>query len=255
MRGRKSWLEAMRVLRHLEKDAEWGWVLVGELLPRHQRAAQAAAEQGLVELAGRETRAELSAYEDRPVRWAARLSPQGHDVLTFTDAGPAPASRHEGLAGGEMLIELYRAELEALSLYVHLAGRLRVPPAEGLADRVRTARQLGNRWSLWLTPDQIESVAYAFYLRSMGGCATQASRFAREYGLAFLMDPSEGCPRLTRLPGTRCTLPDARVTLTDEDTGDLLDDWPDDRWPPPPGCSAESSVACRTASFTACSSA
>ncbi|WP_369394504.1 hypothetical protein AB5J72_48505 [Streptomyces sp. CG1] len=33
----------------------------------------------------------------------------------------------------------------------------------------RTARQLGNRWSLRLNTEQIESVVYAFYLRFMGG--------------------------------------------------------------------------------------
>ncbi|MEU4932551.1 DUF6417 family protein [Streptomyces yokosukanensis] len=60
-----------------------------------------------------------------------------------------------------------------------------------------------NLWSLRLGAGQVESVAYAFYLRSMGGCATEANRFAREYGLAFHIDSSAGCPRLTRLPGDR----------------------------------------------------
>ncbi|MFF7357367.1 DUF6417 family protein [Streptomyces filipinensis] len=198
MRGRKSWLEGLRVLRDLEKDAEWGWVLTGELSLRQQRAVEEAAGQGLVELADREMRAELSAYEDRAIRWAARLSPQGHDVLAYTRAGAVPAAQNQDPAHGERLIELYRAELEALSLYVHIADQLRRPAADGLAERVRTARQLGNRWLLRLNEEQIESVAYAFYLRSMGGCATEANRFAREYGVAFHADRATSAVRLTR---------------------------------------------------------
>ncbi|MGW7821947.1 DUF6417 family protein [Streptomyces puniciscabiei] len=199
MRGRKSWLEALRVLRDLEKDAEWGWVLTGELSLRQQRAVEEAAGQGLVELADREMRAELSAYEDRAIRWAARLSPQGHDVLAYAHAGPVPAAQNQGPAQGERLIELYRAELEALSRYVHIADQLRRPAADGLAERVRTARQLGNRWLLRLNEEQIESVAYAFYLRAMGGSAGEANRFAREYGVAFHADRATGVVRLTRL--------------------------------------------------------
>ncbi|MER6735578.1 hypothetical protein [Streptomyces puniciscabiei] len=70
-------------------------------------------------------------------------------MLTYADVSPAPAPQ-DGRAEGERLIELYRAEMAALRLYVHIAERLRVPPAEGLAERVRTARQNGNRWSMHL---------------------------------------------------------------------------------------------------------
>ncbi|MGW4564209.1 hypothetical protein ACWEN3_17940 [Streptomyces sp. NPDC004561] len=42
------------------------------------------------------------------------------------------------------MIELYRKELEALSLYVHIADQLRRPPVEGLAERVRIARPAGQ---------------------------------------------------------------------------------------------------------------
>ncbi|MGW1169118.1 DUF6417 family protein [Streptomyces sp. NPDC002550] len=193
----RAWLETLRALRELENSAEWGWVLADELLPRQQRLVDAAAGQGLAELADRETRAELSAYEDRPVRWAARLSPHGHDALTYADADPTP-ERQQLPAGGERLVELYRAELEALSLYIHLGERLRVPPAEGLAQKVRTARQLGRHWRLFLNAAQIESVAYAFYLRSLSGSATEANRFAREYGVACRMegDRHMASPRL-----------------------------------------------------------
>ncbi|MGW5433230.1 DUF6417 family protein [Streptomyces sp. NPDC004059] len=120
---------------------------------------------GLAEPADREMRAELSATEGRPILWAARLSPHGHYVLTYTGASPAPEP-HQGPADDETLGAL-----------------LRVPPAEGLAERVRTAcfDRAGNRWPLCLNSEHIESVAYAFHLRSMAGSVTEANRFAREY--------------------------------------------------------------------------
>nr|WP_245236014.1 DUF6417 family protein [Streptomyces durhamensis] len=51
-------------------------------------------------------RAELSAYEGRPIPWAARQSPSGHDVLTYTDASPAPEPSHDSPADGETPVEL-----------------------------------------------------------------------------------------------------------------------------------------------------
>ncbi|MFE9455037.1 DUF6417 family protein [Streptomyces sp. NPDC006739] len=199
MQGRKALLEALRVLRDREEEAEWGWVLSGELRPHHQQAVDDAARQGLAELADRETRAELSVCEDRAVWWAARLTAHGQDVLAYADATPAPAPSPERPAEGEQPIELYRSEVEALRLYVHIAEKLRVPPVKGLAERVRTARQLGNRWLMHLTAERVESVAYALYLRPMGGSVTEANRFAREYGVAFHADRSTGSVQLTRV--------------------------------------------------------
>ncbi|MEU5075996.1 hypothetical protein AB0G76_31215 [Streptomyces asoensis] len=46
---------------------------------------------GLVETSDRETLAELSAWEGRPVRWAGQLSAAGHDLLAYERARPAPA--------------------------------------------------------------------------------------------------------------------------------------------------------------------
>jgi hypothetical protein len=84
---------------------------------------------------------------------------------------------------------------------MRIGALLRVPPAEGLAERVRTAcfDRAGNRWPLCLNSEHIESVAYAFHLRSMGGSVTEANRFAREYGVAFRPDRSTNSLRLTRL--------------------------------------------------------
>ncbi|MGW2426254.1 DUF6417 family protein [Streptomyces sp. NPDC001709] len=130
-------------------------------------------------------RAELSVCEGGPVVWAARLTGHGRDALVYTEAGRAPDRRPVGPAGGEQLVELRRSEMDALRLYVHLGARLRVTRAEGLEEKVRTACQLGSRWVLYLNEEQIESVAYAFYLRSVGGFGAEANRFGREYGITF----------------------------------------------------------------------
>ncbi|MFI6359293.1 DUF6417 family protein [Streptomyces sp. NPDC050743] len=173
-------------------------MLSGDLRPNHQQGVESVAAQGLAELADREMRAELSAHEGRPILWAARLTPQGHDVLAYTDASPAPVVQLQGLVDGEQLIELRPAEMDALRVYMSVEARLRVPQAEGLAERVRTAcfDRPGNRWQLCLTAEQIESVAYAFYLRSMGGSVAEANRFGREYGVVFHADRLTGSLRL-----------------------------------------------------------
>ncbi|MET8290063.1 DUF6417 family protein [Streptomyces sp. NPDC005132] len=45
-----------------------------------------------------------------------------------------------------------------------------------------------KRWRLYLTEEQIASVAYGFWLHRMTGSAAEANRFLREYGAAY--DPS-----------------------------------------------------------------
>ncbi|GAX58719.1 hypothetical protein SO3561_10294 [Streptomyces olivochromogenes] len=83
-------------------------------------------------------------------------------------------------------MELIPSQMAALRVFVGLAGRLRVPPADGLAEQVRTAScDHGiKRWRLYLTEEQIASVAYGFWLHRMTGSAAEANRFAREYGIA-----------------------------------------------------------------------
>ncbi|WP_433455474.1 DUF6417 family protein [Streptomyces sp. CA-142005] len=196
----KALLEALRVLRDHEEAAQRGWVLFGALRPDHHKAVEAAAGHGLVELADPVMRAELSAHQGRPVVWAARLTGHGQDVLLYAEASPTPEHRPDGPAAGERLVELRRPQMDALRVYVHLGARLHLPPAEGLAERVRTARQLGNRWVLHLDEEQIESVAYALYLRSLGGSVADANRFARQYGVAFRPNRSTGSAQPTRLP-------------------------------------------------------
>ncbi|WP_371601195.1 DUF6417 family protein [Streptomyces sp. NBC_00564] len=77
--------------------------------------------------------------------------------------------------------------MTTLRLFVQLAGQLRVPPAEGLAGHVRMARcDHGiKRWRLYLTREQIESVAYGLWLHRMTGAAGEANRFGREYGIVY----------------------------------------------------------------------
>ncbi|QDN85563.1 DUF6417 family protein [Streptomyces sp. RLB3-6] len=87
----RSWERALSVLEALcerGQAAGHGWTLDTELLPPHQQQVNALENQGLVELACREDRAELSALEGRPVRWAARLTPYGHDTLAYGQSRP-----------------------------------------------------------------------------------------------------------------------------------------------------------------------
>jgi hypothetical protein len=204
MNSRKAKLEVLRLLAEREQRARHGWILPADLLVSRRPAVEAAARHGLAELADRDTRAELSAYEGGPVMWAARLSAQGHDVLAYGDASPAPVSRPGPPEAGEYAIGLRPAQMDALRVYVGLGARLRVPPAEGLTQRVWAAYfdHPANRWRLCLTRQQIESVAYAFYLRSLTGSDLEANSFARDHGVTYRADAA-GRPGLVELPHVR----------------------------------------------------
>ncbi|MFF9212900.1 MULTISPECIES: DUF6417 family protein [unclassified Streptomyces] len=139
---------------------------------------------------------------------AGAVSPQGHDVLTYLDAAPDPAPNRTPPAADERVIELRPAQMDALRVCTSLAPTLRVPPADGLVERVRTAYfdRPGNRWRMTLTTAQIDSVAYAFYLRALSGSVAEANWFAREYGVTYRVDPSTGRPGAVR-PRARTALP------------------------------------------------
>ncbi|MGW0185742.1 DUF6417 family protein [Streptomyces sp. NPDC003362] len=201
MSDRRTALTALRALREHERTAARGWVLDSDLASEQKRAVNAAAAQGLVTLADRGDRAELSACKGRPVLWAARLSPVGHDVLAYAEASPPSVPIPDQPGPGEQLVELRPAQMNALRVYVSLGDRLRVPPARELAERVRTARYSGpdNRWRLHLTPQQIESVAYAFHLRSVAGSAAEANEFARNYRVIYRPDDTTGQTQLVTL--------------------------------------------------------
>ncbi|MCX4617562.1 MULTISPECIES: DUF6417 family protein [Streptomyces] len=184
----RNWERALAVLEALcerGRAAGHGWALDTELLPPHQQQVNALENEGLVELACREDRAELSVLEGRPVRWAARLTPYGHDTLAYGQSRPR-AKPSPGSAGPDrQLVELIPSQMAALRVFVGLTGQLRVAPADGLAEQVRAAScDHGiKRWRLYLTEEQMGSVAYGLWLHRMTGSAAEANRFAREYGV------------------------------------------------------------------------
>ncbi|MFD5589426.1 DUF6417 family protein [Streptomyces sp. NPDC127063] len=208
MNTRQSRLDVLHSLRERETRSGYGWALSTDVPPGLQQSLQTAAAQGLVELADREIRAELSAHEGRPVLWAARLSPQGHDVLTYLDASPDPTPNCTPPSADEQVIELRPAQMDALRVYANLGPVLRVAPADGLVERVRTAYfdRPGNRWRMTLTTEQIDSVAYAFYLRALSGSVAEANWFARKYGVTYRVDPATGRPGAVR-PRARTVSP------------------------------------------------
>ncbi|MEU4878325.1 DUF6417 family protein [Streptomyces sp. NPDC021608] len=207
----------LEVVADRQEAAGHGWALDGDLRPVKQRVFNLAA-RGLVELAGREDRAELSAWEGRAVRWAARPTPTGHDLLLYSRLRPQPAPDEPG--PGLRRVELIPAQMTALRLFVSVADQLRVPPADGLAGRVRGARREPgtNRHVLYLSPEQMESVAYGFWLHRMSGSALEANRFARDYHVAHDPAPAtEAVPARTRdavraVPGTVTGHPGLPVT-------------------------------------------
>ncbi|WP_254650507.1 DUF6417 family protein [Streptomyces sp. GbtcB7] len=184
----RSWERALSVLEALRERGQaagHGWTLDTELLLSHQQQVNALESQGLVKLACREDRAELSALEGRPVRWAARLTPHGHDTLTYGCSRPRAEPSPGGEEADRQVVELIPSQMAALRVFVGLTGRLRVPPADGLGEQVRTAScDHGiKRWRLYLTTEQIASVAYGLWLHRMTGSAAEANRFGREYGV------------------------------------------------------------------------
>ncbi|WP_329537613.1 DUF6417 family protein (plasmid) [Streptomyces sp. NBC_01450] len=164
-----------------------GWTLDTELLPPHQQQVNVLENQGLVELAGREDRAELSVVEGRPVRWAARLTPYGHDTLVYGQSRPRVEPSPGEAASDRQVVELIPSQMAALRVFVGLTGQLRVPPADGLGEQVRMAScDHGiKRWRLYLTQEQMVSVAYGLWLHRMTGSAAEANRFGREYGVVY----------------------------------------------------------------------
>ncbi|MEU1568529.1 DUF6417 family protein [Streptomyces mirabilis] len=186
------------------RAAGHGWTLDTELLPPHQQQVNALESQGLVELASPENRAELSALEGRPVRWAARLTSYGHDTLAYGQARPRAENSLLEAGPDRRLVELIPSQMTALRVFVGLTGRLRVAPADGLAEQLRAAAcDHGiKRWRLYLTQEQMESVAYGLWLHRKTGSAAEANRFVREYGVVHnpARASNDGAPAGDGLP-------------------------------------------------------
>ncbi|MFJ6725933.1 DUF6417 family protein [Streptomyces sp. NPDC091281] len=205
MSERTERVDTLSALRERESAAEHGWVLGEECAPPFRLAVEAAAAKGLVELADQAVREELSARGPGPVRWAARLSPQGHDVLTYAATVPSPAPPPVVLEPGELLVELWPAQMESVRVYLAMRERQGVVPAPGFEERVRAAHfdRAANRWLVPLNAAQVDSVAYALFLRSGTGMVGEANRFAREYGVIYTADKSTGRVHASRFPESR----------------------------------------------------
>ncbi|MFG2284050.1 DUF6417 family protein [Streptomyces asoensis] len=182
---------ALEAVADCERAAEHGWALDWDLHSVKQRVFN-LAERGLTVLASQDDRAALSAWEGRAVRWAARLTAPGHDLLLYSRFRPQPEA--ETPDHRLQQVELTSSQMTALHLYLALADRLRRPSAAGLAEQVHTARRdrLVNRYVLHLSPEQMECVAYAFWLHSMSRSALEANRFTRDYGITYHPDPALG---------------------------------------------------------------
>jgi hypothetical protein len=191
MRGWEKQLAVLEALHEREEAAQHGWVLDNDVPDSFQQSVESALREGLAELADRETRAELSAHEGRAIRWAARLTPYGGDARVYARARPVPEPDPEEPATGEQLVKLRPAQMDALRVFISVADKLATPPAEGLAERIRTAgfSRVDNRWCLYLTEEQVESAAYGLYLHMLGGSSAEANRFARDYGVAYRPAP------------------------------------------------------------------
>ncbi len=190
MAGEARVLDLLEAVQAHQRDAGHGWAADAVLLPVKRRVLN-LADRGLLELADREERAALSAWEGRPVRWAARLAPPGHDLLLYHRNRPrqtAPA----GTESGRQRVELCLSQMAALLQAVSLADQLQQPLTDGLADRVRAARcdHLVKRWVLRLTSDQVDCVAYIFWLHKMTGSASEANRFTRDTGITYEPTPA-----------------------------------------------------------------
>ncbi|MFF5185706.1 hypothetical protein ACFY30_18340 [Streptomyces sp. NPDC000345] len=148
-------LDLLRTVEARRRRAEHGWAVDAVLAPVKQRVLN-LADRGLLELAGREERATLSAGEGRPVRWAARLAPDGHDLLLYAASRPRHTAPTDGPGPGRRRVELCLSQMAALWQAVSLGTHLQRPLADGLTDQVRTARcdHRVKRWVLHLTDDR-----------------------------------------------------------------------------------------------------
>ncbi|MFF4363489.1 DUF6417 family protein [Streptomyces sp. NPDC001604] len=196
MRNSEKRIAMLDVLWEHEQAAHGAWALDHAVPVPVQQQVEALVGEGLVELADRQIRAEMSARLSRPVRWAARLTPYGRDVRTYAHARPPQPTGGPEPGPGEQLVELRPAQMDAVRVFVSLARDLATGPAEGLAERVRTApfSRSGNCWQLCLTEEQTTSVAYALYLHRLSRSEAEANRFARDYNIVYRTVPATGTP-------------------------------------------------------------
>ncbi|MFM9608162.1 DUF6417 family protein [Streptomyces niveiscabiei] len=163
----------------------WGWVLDDGLSDGVWNAVKAAIQEGIVEQADRQALTDLAALVGHSVPRALRVTDFGRDVLVYahnrTVVQPVPREP----APGEQLVKLLPAQMDTLRVFVGVGHRLTRPPVEGLAERVAAAgfSATEKRWHLCLTPEQMESAAYAMSLRTTVFSCAEENRFRREYGV------------------------------------------------------------------------
>lgn len=165
-----------------------GWAMAGPGLD--ERSTSPLVRLGLARVAPREEQAELSAQAGHPVLWAVQLTDDGWDALLYAQVRAAPRAVEPPVPGLQQ-VGLRRSELDALRRFLALGGRLLREPASGLESAVDAARfnAASNRWVVYVSGEQMESMARAFFLERLGGSAGAANRFARVYGVSYTPPP------------------------------------------------------------------
>ncbi|MGW5867216.1 DUF6417 family protein [Streptomyces sp. NPDC055239] len=156
---------------------------------------------GLARVAPREEQAALPAKAGRALSWAVQLTDDGWDALLYAQTRAAPPNV-EAPPPGLQQVGLRRSDLDTLRRFLALHGRLRRGPASGLESAVEAARfnAASNRWVVYVSGEQMESMARAFFLERLAGSAAPANRFARVYGVSYTPPPPLLTPELTPEP-------------------------------------------------------
>lgn len=165
-----------------------GWAMAGPGLD--ERSTSPLVRLGLARAAPREEQADLSVGAGHPVLWAVQLTDDGWDALLYAQMRAAPPAVEPPVPGLQQ-VGLRRSELDALRRFLALGGRLLREPASGLESAVDAARfnAASNRWVVYVSGEQMESMARAFFLERLGGSAAAANRFARVYGVSYTPPP------------------------------------------------------------------
>ncbi|CAM5312004.1 DUF6417 family protein [Streptomyces abikoensis] len=173
--------QALAALRNEQAQHDHGWATDSSGIGLN--IVDRLRKIGLCEMADADT---LNQLGPGPAHWAARLTPEGHDTLVYLPARrsttPSPRPAHE-IPEGTREVELLPAALEAVRLYLSLAGDLHRAPAPGLAEAVRAAQRAdtGTGWRLNVTAPQADSIAYALWLEARAHSMGPANRFARQH--------------------------------------------------------------------------
>ncbi|MEV4449967.1 MULTISPECIES: DUF6417 family protein [Streptomyces] len=110
------------------------------------------------------------------------------------------------------MVELVPSQMAALRVFVGRTGRLGsgCRSLTGLAEQVRAAScDHGiKRWRLYLTQEQMASVAYGLWLHRMAGSAAEANRCGHEYGAVHRPAPTVYDSTARRSPSPTRTAPE-----------------------------------------------